>query len=152
MLFFGVKNLWFKLIVAAIFSIWAALFVFWMYQSYFVRDPPNSSFTGTARYGRNSDGDFQTFALFLLVEYLILLGVLIPFAFSRLYWVRLLILQIVFGGWMMLLVLGMMHSGSVYMLHALAILSVNVIIFVLLAASIVAEIVNRRKNPASENV
>lgn len=152
MFFFGIKNLWFKTIVAAIFSVWAALFVFLMYRSYFVNDPPNQALTGTASYGHNGDGDFQTFAVFLLVEYLILLGALIPHSFSRLYWLRLLVLQIVCGGWMMLLVLGAMHSGSVYMIHLLAILVANAIIFVLLVASIVAEVSNNRKNPPGEIV
>jgi len=42
--------------------------------------------------------------------------------------------------------LGAMHSGGVYMIHLLAVLGINIIIFILLMASVVAEIVNRNKS------
>ena len=149
MLFFGIKNLWFRIGIFLILSAWALLFVSMMYKSFFVTDPYNPELIGTSAYGHNGAGDFKTFSIIVLIEYLILLGVLLPFSFGRFYWIRLLVMHAVFGGWFFLLVLGAMHSGSVYMIHLLAILGVNIIIFILLAASVVAEIVNRNKSNIS---
>lgn len=145
MLFFGIKNLWFRFGVFFIFSVWAALAVYWMYRNYYIIDPPNPSLTGTDRYGRNDEGGFQSFSVVVLIEYLILLAVLLPFSFSRFYWMRLLALQMIFGCWFFLLVLGAMHNSGVYMIHLLAVFAVNLIIFMLLAPSIIAEIVNSNK-------
>ena len=113
-----------------------------MYQNYYVTDPFNPGLIGTARYGHNSTADFKTFSVFLLFEYLITLATLLPFSFSRFYWVRFLALQIVFGGCFFLLALGAMHSGGVYMIHLLAVLAINVIIFFLLIISVIAEVRN----------
>ncbi len=146
MLFFGIKNVWFRIGIFLILSAWMLLFISMMYQSYYVTDPYNPELIGTRAYGHNGAGDFKTFSVVVLIEYLILLGVLLPFSFSRFYWIRFLVLQIIFGGWFFLLVLGAMHSGGVYMIHLLAVLAVLIIIFILLLASVVAEIVNRNKS------
>lgn len=146
MLFFGVKNLWFRIGIFLVLSAWALLFVSMMYRNYFIIDPPDPALTGTARYGRNDEGGFKGFTILLLIEYLVLLAVLLPYAFSRFYWLRVLMLQIICGGWLFLLLLGAMHNSGVYMIHLLAVFGVNIIIFVLLTASIVAEIVNRNKS------
>ncbi len=146
MLFFGIKNVWFRIGIFLILSAWALVFVSMMYQSYYVTDPYNPALTGTRAYGHNGEGNFKTFSIIVLIEYLILLGVLLPFSFSRFYWIRFLVLQIIFGGWFFLLVLGAMHSGGVYMIHLLAVLGINIIIFILLVASVVAETVNRNKS------
>ena len=146
MLFFGIKNVWFRIGIFLILSAWALLFVSMMHQSYYLTDPYNPELIGTRAYGHNGEGNFKTFSIIVLIEYLILLGVLLPFSFSRFYWIRFLVLQMVFGGWFFLLVLGAMHSGGVYMIHLLAVLGINIIIFILLIASVVAEIVNRNKS------
>ncbi len=146
MLFFGIKNLWFRISIFLILSAWALLFVSMMYQSYYVTDPYNPELIGTAAYGHNGAGNFKTFSIIVLIEYLILLAMLLPFSFSRFYWIRFLVLQIIFGGWFFLLILGAMHSGGVYMIHLLAVLGINIIIFILLMASVGAEIVNRNKS------
>lgn len=149
MLFFGIKNLWFRIGISVVVSAWAAVTLYAMYQNFYVADPYNPALTLTDAYGHNGAEAFQTFSTVLLIECLILLIVLLPFSLSRLYWVRLLVLQIVAGGWLLLLAFGAMHSGGVYMIHLLAVFAVNVIIFVLLAASIAAEIVSRRKQSAA---
>jgi len=146
MLFFGIKNVWFRIGIFLILSAWALLFISMMYQSYYVTDPHNPELIGTKAYGHNSEGNFKTFSIIVLIEYLILLVTLLPFSFSRFYWIRLLVMHMIFGGWFFLLVLGAMHSGGVYMIHLLAILGINIIIFILLIASVVAEIVNRNKS------
>ena len=146
MLFFGIKNVWFRIGIFLILSAWALLFLSMMYQSYYVTDPYNPALIGTVAYGHNGEGNFKTFSIIVLIEYLILLGVLLPFSFSRFYWIRFLVLQMVFGGWFFLLVLGAMHSGGVYMIHLLTVLAVLIIIFILLITSVVAEIVNRNKS------
>ncbi len=146
MLFFGIKNLWFRIGIFLILSAWALLFISMMYQSYYVTDPYNPELIGTRAYGHNGEDNFKTFSIILLIEYMILLATLLPFSFSRYYWIRFLVLQIIFGGWFFLLVLGALHSGGVYMIHLLAVLAVLIIIFILLIASFVAEIVNRNKS------
>ena len=146
MLFFGIKNVWFRIGIILILSAWALLFVSMMYQNYYVTDPYNPELTGTARYGHNGTDDFKTFSIIVLIEYLILPAVLLPFSFSRFYWIRLMVLQIIFGGWFFLLAMVGMHSGGVYMIHLLAVLGINIIIFVMLIASVLAETVNRNKS------
>lgn len=151
MLFFGIKNIWFKIIVLTIFAALSGVFVFLIYRDYFITDSFNSALTGTERYGHNGEGDFQQYALMILVEFIILTAVLLPYSFSRFYWIRLLILQFLFGGWMLLMAIAGMHAGGVHALHTLYLLGINVIIFILLTASIVAEIVNHRKNQTNQN-
>ncbi len=146
MFFFGIKNVWFRIGIFLILSAWALLFISMMYESYYVTDPHNPELIGTRAYGHNSEGNFKTFSIIVLIEYLILLAMLLPFSFSRFYWIRFLVLQMAFGGWFFLLVLGAMHSGGVYMIHLLAVLGINIIIFILLMASVVAEIANRNKS------
>lgn len=148
MLFFGIKNSSFKIGVLLVASAWALLTLFWIYQNFYVADPYDPSRVGTDAYGHNAAGGFKTFSILVLIEYLVLLAVLLPFSFSRFYWVRLLCSQIVFGGWLFLLALGAMHSGGVYMIHLLAVFVLNVMIFISLVASVVAEIVGRKKNAA----
>ena len=145
MLFFGIKNIWFKTIVLTIFSALSAAFVFLIYRDYFITDPFDSALTGTARYGHNSEGDFQQYVVMISIEFLVLLAVLLPYSFSRFYWIRLLILQPLFIGWFLLTAVAGMHAGGVHALHTLYLLGINAIIFILLIASIVAEVINRRK-------
>lgn len=151
MLFFGIKNLWFKLGIFFIFAAWSAFFVALIYRNYFITDPFNPNLEGTERYGHNSEGDFQQYAVMILIEFLVLAAVLLPYSFRRFYWVRLLILQPLFAGWFLLMAVAGMHAGGVHAHHTLYLLGINAIIFILLAATIVAEIVNSRKNQALQN-
>lgn len=146
MLFFGIKNIWFRIGVFLVPFVWSVLFVYLIYQDFFVADPFNPELSGTIRYGHNGAGDFQRHAGLLLIEFLVLTVVLLPFSFNRFYWVRLLILQAAFGCWLFMLAIAGMHAGGVHALHAVYLLGVNFIIFVLLVATVIAEIVNRRKN------
>lgn len=145
MLFFGIKNLWFKLGVFSMLAAWSGLFVVLIYRNFFITDPFNPNLQGTERYGHNSAGDFQQYAVMIFIEFLILAAVLLPFSFSRFYWVRLLILQPLLAGWFLLMAVAGMHGGGVHALHTLYLLGVNALIFILLVAAIVAEIVNNRK-------
>lgn len=151
MLFFGIKNLWFKLGIFFIFAVLSGLFIALIYRDYFISDPFNPNLEGTSRYGHNSAGDFQQYAVMILIEFLVLAAILLPYSFSRFYWVRLLILQPLFGGWFLLMAVAGMHGGGVHALHTLYLLGVNAIIFILLAATITAEIINSRKNQAVKN-
>ena len=151
MLFFGIKNIWFKTIVLTAFAALSALFVFLIYRNYFINDPYNPALTGTERYGHNGAGDFQGYAVMILVEFLVLTAVLIPYSFSRFYWIRLVILQPLFMTWMFLMAVAGMHGGGVHALHTLYLLGINVMIFVLLAAAVIAEVVSR-KNQTNPNV
>lgn len=145
MLFFGIKNVRFKIILLTTFGALSAVFAFLIYRDYFITDPLNLELTGTERYGHNSAGDFQQYILMILIEFVIIAAVLTPYSFSRFYWIRLLLLQFLFGGWMILTAVAGMHAGGVHALHTLYLLGVNAVIFILLAASIAAEISSRRK-------
>jgi len=146
MLFFGIKNIWFKVGVFLVLSLWSGLFVYLIHRNYFVTDPFNPELTGTSRYGHNGEGDFRQYAVIISIEFLILAFVLLPFSFSRFYWIRPLILQSAFGFWFFMMAVAGMHGGGVHALHTLYLLGINVIIFVLFIASVIAEIVNYRKN------
>ncbi len=145
MLFFGIKNVRFKTIVLTVFAALSAVFAFLIYRDYFITDPFNSALTGTEKYGHNSAGDFQQYIVMVLIEFIIIAAVLLPYSFSRFYWIRLLILQLLFVGWMFMTAVAGMHAGGVHALHTLYLLGINAIIFILLIASIVAEINSRRK-------
>jgi hypothetical protein len=54
-------------------------------------------------------------------------------------------LSALFGGWMLLMAMAGMHAGEVHMIHVVWLLAVNVILFVLFALSLAAEIIGRRK-------
>lgn len=145
MLFFGIKNLWFRTGTLLILAAWTAWIIAAMYRSYYIFDPYDPTLTGTAQYGHNSEGAFTQILMFVLIEFGLCVAVLIPWSFSRFYWLRCLILLFVYGGWMMLMAITIMHGGKVVALHVLWLFGINIIILVLLIASIIAEFLNRRK-------
>lgn len=151
MLFFGIKNIWFRLGIFLVLTILTAFFIYKMHQNYYVTDPYNPALTGTAVYGHNGDGAFAGGLQFILIEYFILLIVLLTYSFSRLYFIRTIILQIVFGCWFCLMAVAGMHGGGVHAIHVLWLLAVNVIIFILMCLSIVAEVVGNNKNRQTQN-
>lgn len=146
MLFFGIKNVWFKAIILTIFAALSGLFLFLIYRNYFITDPFDPNLTGTARYGHNGEGDFRQYAVMILIEFIILTAVLLPRSFSRFYWLRLVILQPLFVGWFLLMAIAGMHGGGVHAIHTLYLLAINIIIFILLIATAAAEIINKRKS------
>lgn len=151
MLFFGIKNIWFRLGVFLILTIVTAFFIYKMHENYYVTDPYNPALTGTEVYGHNGNGAFEDGLQFILIEYFILLCVLLIYSFSRLYFIRTIILQIAFGFWFCLMAVAGMHGGGVHGIHTLWLLAINVIIFVLMCLSIAAEVVGNRKNRAAQN-
>jgi hypothetical protein len=151
MLFFGIKNLWFRLGVFLVLTIWTALLIGLMYRNYFVFDPFNPELTGTAAYGHNGEDAFKSYAVLTLIEYLVLLAVFLPYSFSRYYWIRPLLMQFFFGFWFFVMAITGMHGGGVHGLHALWLLGINGIISILLVATIVAEAAGRNVNRAIQN-
>lgn len=145
-LFFGIKNRWFRLGVFLVLSIWTILFIGWMHHEHYVADPYNPALIGTSAYGHNGENAFSSYAVLILTEYLILSAVLLPYSFSRYYWIRPLVLQIFGVFWLMVMAITGMHGGGVHAIHVLWLLGINGIIFVLLIASIVAESANAKKN------
>ena len=147
--FFGISHNLFKFSVFISFLGWILLVFYWMYDSYFYKSPfvPNGSdLQGTALYGQNMEGDLESLFTLFLIENTIALAVLLPYSFTRFYWIRALILQMLFGGWMFLLLLGAMHNSSIYMLNLFGIFGVNILIFILLISSFAADIKNLRKD------
>ena len=145
MLFFGIKNLWFRLGIFLVLTILMMFFIWKRYENFFVTDPYDPNLVGTARYGHNGESDFQTFAVMALIEFGILLAVLLSYSFNRFYFIRVLILQGLFGVWFFLIAIAGMHAGGVHAIHTIWLLAVNIILFVLLVLSVIAEIVGRKK-------
>ena len=152
MLFFGIKNSWFKSIIFSILAFWSGLFAYLFYRNFFITDPFNPELTGTGRYGHNGEGDFHQYVVMILIEVFILAAILLPFSFSHLYFIRPLILQAAFGGWFLLMAVAGMHGGGVHALHTLYLLAINAIIFILLVTSIIAEVVNSLKKTTIQNI
>ena len=50
-----------------------------------------------------------------------------------------------FGGWLFLLLLGAMHNSPIYMLNLLGVFGINILIFILLISSSIAESRNNKK-------
>ena len=143
--FFGIKDAFFKTGISLILFALAAVFVGWMYHNQFVADPYNPELTGTKVYGHNGADSFRVSAVLTAIELFVLLATLLPYSFSRFYWVRPLVLQFVFGCWLFLMAVSSMHGGGVQMRHVLWVFAVNVFIFILLIASIIAEAINKSR-------
>lgn len=146
MLFFGIKNFWFRIGILSILGGWTLWMIVAMYRSFYIFDPYDPTLTGTASYGHNHEGAFTRFLTLMLIELGIGLAVLLPWSFSRFYWLRCLILLVIFFSWMLLMAVAGMHGGNVDMLHTLWLFGINIIILVLLVVSIIAEVLNRRKD------
>lgn len=146
--FLNGKKTWFGLAVFFTVSIWTWLIIRWMYINYFFTDPYNP--TLIINYGHNGADAFQTFGVITLIGCFVLLATLVPYFFSRHYWIRPLVLQCVFDFWLVMMTMGAMHSGGVQSLHLLWTFGVNVIIFALLAASVISEIVVSAKRKSQK--
>ncbi|MDQ2746319.1 MAG: hypothetical protein M3T96_03560, partial [Acidobacteriota bacterium] len=142
MLFFGIKNWRFRFGVVSALFFWMALFIGWMAYSHFVTAPHDPRLTGTADYGRSEGGDFASYTIVILVECGVLLAVLLPYSFSRYYWIRPLVLQPLFGIWLLAMAITGMHGSQIHGIHILWLLGINIFIFLLLIASIIAEVTN----------
>lgn len=151
MLFFGIKNLWFRLGIFVVLTIPTLFFIWKIYENFYLIDPYNPGLTGTKAYGHNSENSFDSGLIFMLIEYGILLVSLIPYSFHKLYFLRLLILQNILVGWFFLMALASMHGGGVQGIRLIWLLAINAIIFGLLILSIAAEIVGRRKESAIQH-
>ena len=143
-LFFGVKNIWFRTTIVFVLLLWALTVVFWMYRNFYLTNPYQPDLQGTAGYGQNSEGEFSTMLVVYSIENLIIMATLLPYSFCRLYWIRPLILQSVFGLWMMMLLVAAMHNSGLYIIHLLGIFGINIIIFVLFVLTIIADLENKK--------
>lgn len=151
MLFFGIKNFWFRLAIFLPLTIAAILFIGWMYHNYYVIDPYNPELHGTAVYGHNGEDAFKGYAIATFIEYAVLLVVLLPLSFSHLYFVRVIILQVVYGFWLFVMFIGSMHNGYVHIIHVFWLFVVNIILFPLLLLSFISEVSNKSKLPEAAN-
>ncbi len=89
------------------------------------------------------EGDLQSIVILFLIENSVVLAVLLPYSFSRFYWVRLLILQFLYGFWFLLSTATAMHSSSLYVINIVGVLGINLLIFLWLLAAFVADRQNR---------
>ena len=146
--FFGMNHKFFKLFIFITFVGVIIIIFNWMYSNYYYTNPYvpyNSGLQGSNLYGRNMEGDLLSYLKLYLIENTVVLAVLLPYSFCRLYWVRLVILQFLFGCWLFLLLLVAMHSGSLYMINLFGVFLINVLIFILLISSVIAETKNKKK-------
>lgn len=91
-----------------------------------------------------TESDLASVFTFFLIECAVALAVLLPYSYHRQYWVKTLILQILFGGWLFFKFLISLHEGGLYLISVLGVFLINVLIFILLIASINAD--KRNKN------
>lgn len=87
-------------------------------QSYYRSDPPNPALQGTAAYGHNAPGSFDTALPWYAGELIFLLAVLRPWSRTRTP-KRFAIAIPSLGLWFGMLLFGAMHQGGVYYAHAL---------------------------------
>lgn len=145
--FFGLKNSSFKFFVSVVFLLLTALVFWWMYHNYYYVNPfvpSDSALRGTDLYGRTLEGDLLSYCRLFLIETAIVLLVLLPFSYRRLYWIRVLVLQVLFGFWFFLLVLIAMHSSSLFVINIAGVLGINVLLSILLISSVIADVQNRK--------
>lgn len=119
------------------------LFVWWMYRSYYITNPP-LDVPGAINYGENSPGQFQTFAWFTLAELLVTYAVLRPWSYRLTSWWRPIAVLVLLFPWLCLIAMGAMHSSQVYGLHLLWLMLLNLILFILTLVTFVAWLVKRQ--------
>ena len=145
--FFGLGHGAFKLAVTGSFVCLILPIIFWMYRNYFFTSPfvpNNSGLHGTDLYGRNMEGDLYDMSRFFLIENLIVLAVLLPYSFSRNYWLRALILLFFTGFWTFVLFLTAMHSSGLYVINAVGMFGIDCLIFGWTLFAFFAEQKNRK--------
>lgn len=125
------------------------LFIALSFQSYFYLDPPDAARAGTGVYGHNSGGEFQTFAIISAVEFAIVYLIVRPHSFDKNAWRRILVALVPLAPWTFLILLAAMHSSSVYGLHMLWLLVLNLLLIVAALAAFAVWLVSRRKNSAN---
>lgn len=146
--FFNLSHNLFKLALIGSFLGLIIPIIVWMYRNYYYINPfvpKNSPLTGTDLYGRNREGDLQSIITMFLIENIIVLAVLLPYSFSRLYWIRLLLLQGLYVFWFFLLVLGAMHGSSLFGINLVGVLGINLLIFIWLIVTFIADVKNRSR-------
>lgn len=141
----------FRIIAAAVLTALTALALGWMFYDYFVLDPFDPALAAGANYGHNEKGAFGKFALITFIEFIVLAAVLLIAPFARLYWLRILILQIALLGWTFIMAVSGMHAGGVHAVHTRYLFVVNFALFLLLTASIAARIARSRRNRLESN-
>lgn len=146
--FFNLSHNLFKLALVGSFLGLIIPIIVWMYRDYYYINPfvpENSPLTGTDLYGRNMEGSLQSTLTMFLIESVIVLIVLLPYSFSRFYWIRLLLLQGLYGFWVFMLMLGAMHSSSLFGINLVGVLGINLLIFIWLIVTFIADMQNRKR-------
>lgn len=99
--------------------------------------PPDPSLIGTRAYGHNGPGAFGEALQYLIPELLVALLVLRPWSY-RASWGRALIAAIIGVPWTMLIAVAGMHAGSVFLIHLLWLIILDVVFLVSLLWSLFA--------------
>jgi len=107
------------------------------------RDPYNPSLKGTESYFHNPAGALGTGILFISIDVLVLYAVLRPWSY-HLSWRRALGALLLFTPWAVLNTFSLVHAGSVWATHVMAVLAIWLGLALLLAVSGVATLVERR--------
>jgi hypothetical protein len=107
------KRKWYA--VLALVS-WFVIGVGWLAFSYFIADVPDANRIGTAVYGHNSAGIFDSVLLLFIGEFLVLSALLWPSRRPISLW-RLSAAFCLLATWAILLGLASMHQGPVFIFH-----------------------------------
>jgi hypothetical protein len=107
------------------------------------RDPYDPSLRGTESYFHNPAGALTTGIRFISIDILVLYAVLRPWSYDR-SWRRALAALVLFTPWAVLNTFSLMHAGSVWATHVMAVLAIWLGLALLLAVSGIATLVQRR--------
>jgi hypothetical protein len=149
--FFGLPHSFFKMLVTISFAVLSLSVFCWMYRSYYYTNPfvpHDSNLQGTALYGRDMEGALGGSIEFFCIEMIPALAVLIPYSFSRWYFIRTLILGLLYGGWLLLLLIVAMHSGSLFMINIVGVFGIEVLLGIWFILTLIADQKNKT-NPAN---
>jgi hypothetical protein len=108
-----------------------------------LRDPYNPALKGTDSYFHNPAGALGTGILVISIDILVLYAVLRPWSYHR-SWRRALAALVLFTPWAVLNTFSLMHAGSVWATHVMAVLAIWLGLTLLLGVSGIATLLERR--------
>jgi hypothetical protein len=107
------------------------------------RDPYNPALKGTDSYFHNPPGALGVGILFISIDIAVLYAVLRPWSYHR-SWPRALGALLLFTPWAALNTISLMHAGSVWATHVMAVLGIWLGLTLLFAVSGIAALVQSR--------
>lgn len=139
-LFLNLKNTTFKLLIICALGFWLISLTAMLYRNSYILPPrTQESLIPSPIYAQEGKHEFRDNFILSLVECLIIAAVLIPYSFSRHFWIRLFILLCFFGFLMAIMIVTGGHSTRNFATVAVWNIFLNGILFVIFIGSIVSE-------------